>query len=206
MLPIFIGGIIGPKGDAYKPEQALLADEAETFHEYQIEALAEAGVDYLMALTLPAISEAHGIARAMAATGLPYILSFVIRRDGTLLDGTPLDEAIESIDMGVGSPPVGYFVNCVHPTVLLEALMRDNAKERGVIRRLVGFHANTSTKRPEELDGLEQLETEEPQALAAHMMDVYKQWGIPILGGCCGTSTNHIECLARQHLNITHTG
>lgn len=38
------------------------------------------------AATFPAFSEAQGIAAAMAKTGMPYMLSFVIRRDGTLLD------------------------------------------------------------------------------------------------------------------------
>ena len=96
--PIFIGGQIGPSGDAYTPEEALPSAEAEQFHTPQLEALAEGQVDFLYAATLPALSEAQGIATAMAKHGLPYILSFVIRRDGTLLDGTPLAQAIETID------------------------------------------------------------------------------------------------------------
>ena len=51
------------------------------------QALAETDVDFLMAATLPAFSEAHGMATAMAATGRPYVFSFVLRRDGALLAG-----------------------------------------------------------------------------------------------------------------------
>ena len=40
--PIFIGGQIGPRGDAYTPEEALPSAEAERFHTPQLEALAEA--------------------------------------------------------------------------------------------------------------------------------------------------------------------
>lgn len=36
---IFIGGIMGCKGDAYKPQEALTSDEAELFHEFQAKAL-----------------------------------------------------------------------------------------------------------------------------------------------------------------------
>src|SRR5215831_3075008 len=84
--PIFVGGNIGPRGDAYKPAEALAPGEAERFHTPQVEALVEGGVDFLFASTLPAFCEARGIAAAMAKTGRPYLLSFVIRPDGTLLD------------------------------------------------------------------------------------------------------------------------
>ena len=40
-------------------------------------------------------SVALGVADAMARTGLPYTISFVIRRSGVVLDGTPLGQAIE---------------------------------------------------------------------------------------------------------------
>ncbi len=96
--PILIGGITGPKGDGYLPQQAPSAQQAERFHNPQIEALAESGVDFLIAKTLPSFDEARGIARAMARSELPYVLSFVVRPDGAILDGTPLADAIACID------------------------------------------------------------------------------------------------------------
>jgi homocysteine S-methyltransferase len=196
--PVFICGVLGPKGDAYRPDEALPIDEAEDFHRFQIEALAEAEVDFIKAATLPAFSEALGIARAMATTGLPYILSFVIRDNGTLLDGTPLHQAIQKIDAGVHRSPIGYAVNCVHPIVLIKGLTRDELAQRSLSNRLVGFSANTSAKRPEELDGLEDLETDEPEILGLLMQKVHQKYGTKILGGCCGTSTNHIEFIAKK--------
>jgi homocysteine S-methyltransferase len=52
---IFICGLIGCRNDCYKPEEGLPREEAEKFHGWQIERLAEAGVDALMAVTLPAV-------------------------------------------------------------------------------------------------------------------------------------------------------
>lgn len=196
--PIFLCGILGPKGDAYRPNEALPIDEAEDFHRFQIEALAETDLDFIKAATLPAFSEALGIARAIATTGLPYILSFVIRDNGTLLDGTPLHQAIQKIDAAVERPPIGYAVNCVHPTVLIKGLTRDELAQRSLSNRLVGFSANTSAKRPEELDGLEELETDEPEILGLLMQNIHQKYGTKILGGCCGTSTNHIEFIAKK--------
>lgn len=71
--------------------------------------LAEAGVDLLLAATLPAFSEATGLASALAATGKPHIVSFVVRAEGTLLDGTPLKDAIAAIDAAVIPKPLAYW-------------------------------------------------------------------------------------------------
>src|SRR3954468_14940014 len=102
--PIVIGGSIGPYGDAYQPGAALTREAAAAFHAVQVEALAEAGPDFLIGNTLPAVSEALGIADAFAATGLPYVPSFVVRADGALLDGTPLAEAIAVVDDTAAAP------------------------------------------------------------------------------------------------------
>lgn len=204
MAPIFIGGQIGPRGDAYSPKEALPTTEAEQFHTPQVEALAEAQVDFLYAATLPALSEAEGIAQALAKTGLPYVLSFIIRRDGTLLDGTLLAQAIETIDNTTPKPPTGYGVNCVYPTVFSEGLTALENYRPSLSQRILSFSANTSTKEPEELDGLSELETEKPETLAELMVDAYQQFHTPILGGCCGTDTGHIECLASAYKALLH--
>jgi homocysteine S-methyltransferase len=195
--PIFVGGQTGPRGDAYTPEEAPPAAEAEAFHTPQLEALAEAGVDFLMAATLPALSEARGIAAAMARAGLPYLLSFVIRRDGALLDGTPLAQAIQTIDGCAATSPAGYAVNCVHPSVFHAGLEELERSRPGLSRRILIFQANTSARDPKDLDGASELETERPEILAEAMWRAHQRFHTPILGGCCGTDAGHIECLAR---------
>lgn len=191
--PIFIGGHTGPKGDGYKPAEAPGTAEAERFHAAQVEALASVGVDFLQASTLPSVPEAMGIARAMARTGRPYVLSFVIRRDGTVLDGTPLAHAIARIDEESSVAPSGYAVNCVHPAVIGSGLATLPA---AAVRRLVSMQANASSKSPEELDGSATIEADAPQTLAEALARVARTYGIPIVGGCCGTDARHIDCLA----------
>ena len=61
---IFVGGLLGCKNDCYKPEEALTTAQAENFHSWQSRKLAGAGVDFLLAATMPAVSEATGIALA----------------------------------------------------------------------------------------------------------------------------------------------
>ncbi len=194
---VYIGGLIGCRGDAYAPSEALAADEAARFHRTQVQALAACGVDFLIAPTLPASSEAFGLARAMAESGLPYVLSVIIRRAGVLLDGVPLHELVRKIDSEVAPRPVGYMVNCVHPTIFADGYICQIGVAPEIRERVLGLQANTSRKSPEELDNLGRLdEAESPDVFADLMSAVRQRTGIKILGGCCGTDDRHIRGIA----------
>lgn len=184
---IKVGGYLGCKNDCYRPEEALSTAEAERFHSWQIERLAQAGVDFLMAATLPNIDEAAGIARAMGRTGVPYIISFVIGSDGRVLDGTSLWDAVHRVDASTGTQPLCYMVNCSYPTFL-------RAKEQPVdlFTRLLGFQGNSSALSHSELDGSAQLEAEEVADWAGEMLRLNRAHGVKILGGCCGTGDAHL--------------
>lgn len=194
---IKIAGLTGCRGDAYDPRDALSPNHAIANHSPQIEALTRAGVDILFAATLPAFTEALGIAHAMAASGLPYTLGFVLRPSGTLLDGRPLHEVVAEIDSTVDPAPIGYLANCVHPENYAAAI----ACEIGhglAPERLLGLQANTSKRSPEELEGAEELETTAPESFADAMIAVGRRFGLRILGGCCGTDETHIRALAAR--------
>lgn len=184
---VLLGGNVGPVGDAYRPEEALRREEAVRHHTPQIEELASAGVDFLQASTLPALEEAIGLARVMGGTGVPYLLSFVVRPSGTLLDRTPLSDVVRIIDDSVAAPPAGYLVNCVYPDRLMETPLPE---------RLVGLQANASRLSPEELDGREELDAELPERFAEAMQRLHARRRLRILGGCCGTGAEHIRAVA----------
>ena len=194
----FVGGLMSCQGDAYKPAEALPSDEAAAFHRPQARALTAAGVDFLLAATLPAVSEALGLARAMADCGPPYALSFVLRPSGTLLDGTPLHQAIAMIDSTVNPAPLFYMANCVHPTVFESAFAAAISQSPAVARRVIGLQANTSTKSPEELDKRGSLDGAEPEPFANAMVGLHHWFGTKILGGCCGTDNRHVAAIARR--------
>lgn len=203
--PVWIGGLTACRGDAYRAQEAPSTDEARRFHSPQIEALARAGVDFLIASTLPALSEALGIAAASAETGTPYLISFVLRPTGAILDGTALHECVSRIDDAVPTPPLAYMVNCVHPSVLREALQHELGAAPWLLDRLVGLQANTSPKPPEELDDAEHLESQSPEPFAEAMIDLLDAFGLRILGGCCGTDDHHLAQVAARAAVRTHT-
>lgn len=104
--PTFIAGVIGPGGAAYLPGQALPIEAATEYHRAQTDALATAGVDFLFAPTFPSAEEAHGACVAMAESGLPHVISYVLGPDGRVLDGTSLGAAVAQIDADPLSRPL----------------------------------------------------------------------------------------------------
>lgn len=119
---ILVGGLLGCKGDAYSGEKVLGIKEAYMFHKQQTTQFNERNIDFLFAGIMPEINEAIGMAKAMAETNIPYIISFMLRKDGCLMDGTVLSEAIEVIDNEAFPSPVCYTTNCIHPQVLEDCL------------------------------------------------------------------------------------
>lgn len=193
---VVIGGLIGCRGNAYSPAEALDTKEARVFHDWQADQLAAAGADLLLGITLPALSEATGLAAAMAATGRPFVVSFVVRPAGTLLDGTPLKDAIATLDARVRPQPAAYLINCTHPDFARSALLHPKNSSPLVRQRVLGLLANTAALSPEALDNSEQLVSEEPAQFAPAMLALHRDLGLKILGGCCGTDDRHIRTLA----------
>ncbi len=193
---VAICGLMSCRGNAYDPAGALSEIEASEFHNWQAEQLAASGVDFLLAATLPALSEAIGLARALAATGLPYMISFVARPSGTLLDGTPLHVAIEAIDNAVTPPPLAYLVNCTHASFFSSAITQETRVSGNIRKRIIGLLANTAALSPEELDESTTLVEEAPIDFGKTVAALHDKMGMKILGGCCGTDQRHIRCLA----------
>jgi S-methylmethionine-dependent homocysteine/selenocysteine methylase len=162
---ILVAGVIGPASDGYAPGQALSAEDAFAYHCDQAEALAQRNVDLLYAPTFPALSELCGVARAMAQTARSYPLAPMLHLDGTMLDGTPLAEAIASIDAGVSLPPQHYMIGCLYPTHAQSALRALRAARPELVTRVRGLKANASPLSPEELDKLDHLAATDCQTL-----------------------------------------
>ncbi|MDX1708228.1 MAG: homocysteine S-methyltransferase family protein [Desulfobacterales bacterium] len=195
---IAICGLLSCRGDAYNQADALSSAEALAFHSWQANKLAGAGVDFLLAATLPALSEATGLAAALAATGKPYIISFVFRSEGTLLDGTPLKDAISVIDASVEPKPLAFMSNCTHASIFKAAMVHAKNSSPAVRKRVAGLFANTAALEPEALDDREELVEEDPRVFGESVASLHHELGMKILGGCCGTDERHIDSLAKR--------
>ncbi len=185
---ILLGGLIGCKNDCYKPEQGLSEEEAFAFHSWQIEKLAEAGVDFLIAQTLPAVPEARGIAKAMEQSGISYCISFVINRSGTILDGSSIKEAVTEIDSLCRRVADGYMINCSYPSFLPISGSGDQELDR-----LIGFMGNASSLDHYDLDQCETIQQTPISEWGDLMISLNKKLSVTVLGGCCGTTKEHLR-------------
>ncbi|MGD2096914.1 MAG: homocysteine S-methyltransferase family protein [Desulfobacterales bacterium] len=195
---IVICGLLSCRGNAYNQAEALSSEDARAFHSWQASRLAESGVDFLLAATLPALSEAIGLAAALAATGKPYIISFIFRAEGTLLDGTPLKDAVTRIDTDIDPKPLAYLSNCTHASIFKSGIMHAANSSSTVRKRVAGLLANTAALEPEELDDSEKLVEEDPLIFGRSVANLHGELGMKILGGCCGTDDRHIDSLAKR--------
>ena len=192
--PILIDGVIGPAGDGYAPDTLLTPGIAEAVHRPQVELLAEAGVDFIGALTMTHTGEAIGIARAATAVGIPVMLSYTLETDGHLPTGQSIADAIAETDAATDGAPLYYMINCAHPDHFSAELGQGDW-----IRRIGGVRANASRLSHAELDESEELDIGNPE-----------EWGelngaftglmpaLKVIGGCCGTDHRHVGCAARH--------
>lgn len=197
-IPAYVGGLTGCRGDAYDGRYYLSVEEATEFHYPTVRTMMEGGVDFLFAGIMPQLTEAIGMANAMAATGLPYIISFMIRRDGRLMDGTFIHDAIQIIDNEVSVRPLCYMANCIHPDILHQALLHPYNDTTLVRERFQGIQANAANLDSEMLDGSSCLVSSTPEELADRLMTLLWDFPLKICGGCCGTDQHHLYRLAEM--------
>ncbi|MGM0539379.1 MAG: homocysteine S-methyltransferase family protein [Thermodesulfobacteriota bacterium] len=190
--PVPIGGLLGPLNDAYRPDLALDEETGHQVHAWQAHELAQAGADYLMAATLPAVEEAAGLAKAMARTEIPYLVSFVINRQGRILDGSSLDQAIQRIDADCSPPPIGYMINCSYPS-----FFQPHEEPARFLARIIGYQANASSLEHQELDQAREVRADAVEDWGERMLALHRRWGLKILGGCCGSGEEHLRYLVQ---------
>jgi homocysteine S-methyltransferase len=183
-------GMVGPRGDGYAAGSAAGADEAADYHAAQVSAFAQEGADEVAALTLTDTREALGVVRAAEAAGIPAVVSFTVETDGRLPDGTPLGEAIETVD--AATAPSYFMVNCAHPQHLLPAFESAGPW----VERIHGLRSNASTQTHAELDEAEILDEGDLDVLvASHRAVELHLPALEIVGGCCGTDARHVAAL-----------
>ena len=192
--PMIVGGVIGPRGDAYNVGRTPDAAEAEDYHSEQIQTFKKAGADVVTAATFSSIEEVIGVARAAKSVGIPVIISFFVARGGKLKGGETLEEAISAVDAATENAPTYYMINCTHPTEFTPGLTQGNWT-----RRLGGFMPNAVAMETLDLCKLGHLEDGDPEELGGQMADLARRFPhVNVWGGCCGTDGRHIGQITRQ--------
>lgn len=183
---VFIAGSVAPLEDCYSPEMAPALDDARKEHTLMAEALAAAGVDLLLVETMSTLAEASGAVEVAVATGLPVIASFTLSPEGRILDGSGLEEAVGALEsLGVDA----LLLNCFPAQAMDDAAKR----LKGLTALPVGAYANMGI--PDDVEGWEAKGVLTPEDYTTHV-ERWLDYGVRIVGGCCGTGPEHIRAIA----------
>jgi methionine synthase I (cobalamin-dependent)/5,10-methylenetetrahydrofolate reductase len=180
----FVAGAIGPLGIRIEPWGKTGVDEAEAWFREQAAALVEGGVDLFILETFRDVNE---ICAAMAAvrsvSQLPIVAQMTTEEDGNSLDGTPPEEFAPALER-CGATVIG--VNCsVGPAPMLETVERLG---RATGRALA---AQPNAGRPRDIEG-RNIYLCSPEYMASYARR-FVQRGVRLVGGCCGTTPEHIR-------------
>lgn len=199
--PMVVGGVIGPRGDAYNLGRAPDAAEAEDYHSEQILTFRMAGADLVTALTFSSVEEAIGLARAAKAADMPVVVSFFVARGGRLRGGETIEEAITRVDAATGQAPAYFMINCTHPTEFEPGLTAGDWT-----KRLGGFMPNAVAMETLDLCKLGHLEDGDPEKLGEQMGLLARRFShVNVWGGCCGTDGRHIGQITQRVSEVRRT-
>ena len=192
--PVVLNAQIGPRGDAYAPEDMIEAEAARDYFAEQIGWLARTPLDMVTGMTFTQAGEAEGFVLAAGDAAMPSVISFTLETDGTLPSGQSLAEAIAQVDANTNGGPAYYMINCAHPDHF-ERQVRDGEWRR----RIRGVRANASRRSHAELDEAEDLDDGNPVELARQYRGLVEAmpW-LNIFGACCGGDLRHVTAIAKE--------
>ena len=180
----FVAGAIGPLGIRVEPWGKTGIDEAERWFQEQAEALAVGGVDLFVLETFRDLNElGAAIAAVRRVCELPIVAQMTTEEDGNSLDGTP-PEQFGPFLVGRGACVVG--VNCsVGPAPMLESI------ERLAAVVTVPLSALPNAGKPRDIEG-RNIYLCSPEYMASYARRFIAN-GVRVVGGCCGTTPEHIR-------------
>jgi homocysteine S-methyltransferase len=183
----WVAGSVGPLGVRLEPLGKTGLDEARAAFAEQIDALAEAGVDLLIIETMPALNEAHEALAAAreVAPNLPVLVLVTVDDESNCLDGSSPAQAAALLTEW-GASAVG--VNCsTGPSTALTAI---EAMRAATSLPLV---AMPNAGLPRAVEG-RNIYLCSPEYMAEFTRKAIAA-GVQIVGGCCGTTPNHIRAM-----------
>jgi homocysteine S-methyltransferase len=185
---VFVAGAVGPIGVGIPSSEAadVSLKQARRIFREQVEALLEANVDLIILETFPTLAEIREALAAVREAGeVPVVAQLTFQRDGRTWAGEEPGDVVRALQ-GEGANAAG--VNCVPgPQVALE-IIEKMAAASGV---KLSAQANAGQPRLLERGVVYPMG---PQAFAEYVSRLVAA-GAAVVGGCCGTTPEHVEAM-----------
>ncbi len=185
--PVIVAGSVGPTGELFEPLGALTeADAIESFGE-QIAALREGGADVAWIETMSAPEEVRAAAKAAIAAGMPYVATCSFDTAGrTMMGMTPADYPTIFGDLEVAPVAIGANCGVGASDILVSVLTMTEASPFPVVAK-----GNCGIP---QFQGSEIVYSGTPELMARYAA-IAADAGALIVGGCCGTSPEHLAAM-----------
>lgn len=188
--PRYVAGALGPTTKTLSVTGGITFDElVESYYEQAV-ALIEAGTDALLMETsqdtLNVKAGTIAIQRAFETTGkvLPLMISGTIEPMGTTLAGQTIESFYISLEH---LNPISIGLNCATGP----EFMRDHIRTLSLVSKsAISCYPNAGL--PDENGNYH----ESPQSLATKLGAFAEQGWLNIVGGCCGTTPQHVKAIA----------
>ena len=184
---VLVAGAVGPLGVRLEPYGATSALEAQAVFREQMEGLKEGGADLFI---LETFSDLHEIGQAITAARavdptMPVIAQMTIGADGLTPYGATPEDVTRALDR-FGADVIG--LNCsVGPQAILEAV----EKMVPLTHRKISAQPNAGMPRDVGGRSMYMASAEYMAEYARHLV----QAGAKVVGGCCGTTPEHISAM-----------
>ncbi len=185
---LYVAGSVGP---CLRPGQLLRQDqtaELELACREQVTTLADAGVDLLLLETFSELEQARVAARIAGETGLPVFVSFAFTESGETAVGTTIASVVTALTEDDSVAGIG--INCgMGPAPAYDAI------EGAIALTNKPLIVMPNAGVPREVDG-RLIYMSSPEYFTEYAKR-FIELGVRGVGGCCGTTPEHIRVAAR---------
>ncbi len=183
---LYVAGSVGPLGLRLEPLGPTSLEEAREAFREQIAALVEGGIDLIVVETMIDVNEAHqALLAARDVCSLPVVVQMTIQDDGSTPSGTPPEDFTRQLDAW-GADLIG--LNCsVGPAAVQDGL------ERMATVTSKKLSAQPNAGLPRTVQG-RNIYLCSPEYMASYARR-FIQTGARLVGGCCGTTPEHIKAI-----------
>lgn len=189
--PVYVGGSIGPTGEIFQPVGAMSHEDGVTAFEEQAKALKEGGVDVLWIETMSSEEELRAAVEGAAKAGLPIVTTMSFDTNGrTMMGITP--KAFGALTASLATQPVAIGANCGVGASELVATVLGISEARPD----AAVVAKGNCGIPQYVDGHIHY-TGTPELMADYAR-IALDAGARIIGGCCGTSPEHLAAMRKS--------
>jgi 5-methyltetrahydrofolate--homocysteine methyltransferase len=184
-----VAGSLGPTGMLIEPYGLLNREDAAAAYAEQAAALTEGGVDLLVLETIFAVEEAvWAVEGITSASSLPLVVSFSFDMGTRTMMGLSPTDAVEAV-VALGIAGVG--TNCGRSLADADIVVTEVLAAAGDLPVWVKPNAGVP-----KIVGADVVYEAGPEMLAEHVAR-YVEQGARIVGGCCGSTPEHVAAIAR---------